>query len=68
MVLLLLYYLFRSFLLTPTLPTPTNRTCAEFNSVRQTFDQVPSLQGLFKTGKAEVILEYLKAVALYTLS
>ena len=33
--------------------------CAEFNDVRQIFYQVPSLQDLFKTVKAEVILSFL---------
>ena len=39
----------------------------DFNDVRQRFYQVPSLQDLFKTVKAEVILEFLKAAALYRL-
>ena len=38
-----------------------------FNDVRQRFYQVPSLQDLFKTVKPEVILEFLKAAALYRL-
>ena len=45
--------------------------CVDFNDVRQRFYQVHSLthslQGLFKTVKAEVILEFLKAAALYRL-
>ena len=41
--------------------------CIDFNDVRQTFYQVPSLQDLFKTVKPEVILEFLKAAALYIL-
>ena len=41
--------------------------CVDFNDVRQRFYQVPSLQDLFKTVKAEVILEFLKAAALYRL-
>ena len=41
--------------------------CVDFNDVRQRFDQVPSLQDLFKTVKPEVILEFLKAAALYRL-
>ena len=32
--------------------------CAYFNDVRQIFYQVPSLQDLFKTVKADVILDY----------
>ena len=41
--------------------------CVDFNDVRQRFYQVPSLPDLFKTVKAEVILEFLKAAALYRL-
>ena len=41
--------------------------CVDFNDVRQRFYQVPSLQDLFKTVKPEVILEFLKAAALYRL-
>ena len=41
--------------------------CVDFNDVRQRFYQVPSLQDLFKTVEAEVILEFLKAAALYRL-
>ena len=41
--------------------------CVDFNAVRQRFYQVPSLQDLFKTVKPEVILEFLKAAALYRL-
>ena len=32
--------------------------CGYFNDVRQIFYQVPSLQDLFKTVKADVILDY----------
>ena len=39
--------------------------CVDFNDVCQRFYQVPSLQDLFKTVKPEVILEFLKAAALY---
>ena len=38
-----------------------------FNDVQQRLYQVPSLQDLFKTVKPEVILEFLKAAALYRL-
>ena len=41
--------------------------CADCNDVRQRFYLVPSLQDLFKTVKPEVILEFLKAAALYRL-
>ena len=41
--------------------------CVDFNDVRQRFYQVPSLQDLFKTVKPEVMLEFLKAAALYRL-
>ena len=41
--------------------------CVDFSDVRQRFYQVPSLQDLFKTVKPEVILEFLKAAALYKL-
>ena len=41
--------------------------CVDFNDVRQRFYQVPSLQDLCKTVKPEVILEFLKAAALYRL-
>ena len=41
--------------------------CVDFNDVRQRFYQAPSLQDLFKTVKPEVILEFLKAAALYRL-
>ena len=41
--------------------------CVDFNDVRQSFYRVPSLQDLFKTVKPEVILEFLKAAALYRL-
>ena len=41
--------------------------CVDFNDVRQRFYQVPSLQDLFKTVKPEVILQFLKAAALYRL-
>ena len=41
--------------------------CADFNDVRGRFYQVPSLQVLFKTVKAEVILDFLKAAAPYRL-
>ena len=41
--------------------------CVDFNDVRQRFYQVPSLQDLFKAVKPEVILEFLKAAALYML-
>ena len=37
------------------------------NDVRQGFYQVPTLQDLFKTVKPEVILDFLKAAALYRL-
>ena len=39
--------------------------CADFNDGQQRFYQVPSLQDLFKTVKPEVILDFLKVVALY---
>ena len=39
----------------------------DFNDVRQRFYQVPTLQDLFKTVKPEVILDFLKAAALYRL-
>ena len=41
--------------------------CVDFNDVRQRFYQVPSLQDLFKTVNPEVILELLKAAAMYRL-
>ena len=41
--------------------------CVDFNDVRQRFYQVPTLQDLFKTVKPEVILDFLKAAALYRL-
>ena len=41
--------------------------CVDFTDVRQRFYQVPSLQDLFKAVKPEVILEFLKAAALYRL-
>ena len=41
--------------------------CVDFNDVRQRFYRVPSLQDLFKNVKPEVILEFLKAAALYKL-
>ena len=41
--------------------------CVDFNDVHQRFYQVPYLQDLFKTVKPEVILEFLKAAALYRL-
>ena len=41
--------------------------CVDFNDVRQRFYQVPSLQDLFNTVKPEVILDFLKAAALYRL-
>ena len=41
--------------------------CADFNDVRWRCDQVPSLQDLCKTVKPEVILDFLKAAALYRL-
>ena len=41
--------------------------CADFNDVRRRFYQVPSLQNLFNTVKPEVILDFLKAAALYRL-
>ena len=41
--------------------------CVDFNNVRQRFYQVPTLQDLFKTVKPEVILDFLKAAALYRL-
>ena len=41
--------------------------CVDFNDVHQRFYQVPSLQDLFKIVKPEVILEFLKAAALYRL-
>ena len=41
--------------------------CVDFNDVRQRFYQVPSLQDLFKTFKPEVILDFLKAAALFRL-
>ena len=39
--------------------------CVDFSDVRQRFYRVPSLQDLLKTVKPEVILEFLKASALY---
>ena len=39
--------------------------CADVNDVQRRFYQVPSLQDLFKTVKPEVILDFLKAAALY---
>ena len=44
------------------------RGSVDFNDVRQRFYQVPFLQDLFKTVKPEVILDFLKAAALYRLS
>ena len=44
-----------------------NFTNTYFNDVRQRFYQVPTLQDLFKTVKPEVILDFLKAAALYGL-
>ena len=41
--------------------------CVDINDVHQRFYQVPSLQDLFKAVKPEVILEFLKAAALYRL-
>ena len=41
--------------------------CAEFNYAKQRFYRVPSLQDLFKTFKADVVVDYLKAAALYML-
>ena len=41
--------------------------CVDFSDVRQRFYGIPSLQDLFKTVKPEVILEFLKAAALYRL-
>ena len=41
--------------------------CVDFSDVRQRFYRVPSLGDLFKTVKPEVILEFLKAAALYGL-
>ena len=41
--------------------------CADFNDVTLIFYQVPSLQDLFKTVRPEVILDFLKAAALYRL-
>ena len=41
--------------------------CVDFNDVRQRFYQVPTLQDLFETVKPEVILDFLKAAALYRL-
>ena len=41
--------------------------CADFSDVWQRFYRVPSLQALFKTVKPEVILEFLKAAALFRL-
>ena len=41
--------------------------CADFNDVTQRFDQVPSLQDPFRTVKPVVILDFLKAAALYRL-
>ena len=38
---------------------------ADFNGVRRRFYQVPSLQDLFGTVKPGVILDFLKAAALY---
>ena len=40
-------------------------TCADVNDVQRRFYQAPSLQDLFKTVKPEVILDFLKAAALY---
>ena len=37
--------------------------CADFNDGQQLFYQVPSLQDLFKTDKADVILDFLKLKA-----
>ena len=37
--------------------------CADFNDGQQLFYQVPSLQDLFKTDKADVILDLLKLKA-----
>ena len=41
--------------------------CADFNDVQRRFHQVPSLRDLFKTVKPGVILDFLKAAALYRL-
>ena len=41
--------------------------CVNFNDVRQGFYQVPSLHDLFKTVKAQIILDFLKAAALFRL-
>ena len=41
--------------------------CADFNHGQQRFYQVLSLQDLFKTVKAVMILGFLKAAALYRL-